>query len=134
MANKDILHDLDVLIRSRYSLIFLDSKEENRAQALLKLLADHMNIPYFTWSLSKGLVREDLDSGAPVYNSQDIMIALGHIESSLFPAIYHFINIEKQLKDENVSEKRLKSFWLDHMNAVSECKRSFIPSEKKQEN
>ncbi len=105
MANKDILHDLDVLIRSRYSLIFLDSKEENRAQALLKLLADHMNIPFFTWSLSKGLVREDLDSGAPVYNSQDIMIALGHIESSLFPAIYHFINIEKQLKDENVSEK-----------------------------
>lgn len=105
MANKDILHELDVLIRSRYSLIFLDAKEENRAEVLLKLLADHMNMPFFTWSLSKGLVREDLDSGAPVYNSQDIMIALGHIESSLFPAIYHFKNIEKQLKDENVAEK-----------------------------
>ena len=32
MANKDILHELDVLIRSRYSLIFLDAKEENRAE------------------------------------------------------------------------------------------------------
>ena len=105
MANKDILHELDVLIRSRYSLIFLESKEENRAEALLKLLADHMNMPFFTWSLTKGLVREDLESGAPVYNSQDIMIALRHIESSLFPAIYHFKNIEKNLRDENAVEK-----------------------------
>ena len=105
MPNKDILHDLDVLIRSRYSLIFLDAKEENRAEALLKLLADHMNMPFFTWSLSNGLLREDLDSAAPVYNSQDILIALGHIETSLFPAIYHFKNIEKNLKDENVAEK-----------------------------
>ena len=87
MANKDILHDLDVLIRSRYSLIFLDAKEENRAETLLRLLADHMNMPFFTWSLTNGLLREDLDSAAPVYNSQDILIALGHIETSLFPAI-----------------------------------------------
>ena len=43
MTNKDILHELDVLIRSRYSLIFLDAKEENRAEALLKLLADQGN-------------------------------------------------------------------------------------------
>ena len=105
MTNKDILHELDVLIRSRYSLIFLESKEENRAETLLKLLADHMNMPFFTWALTKGLVREDLESGSPVYNSQDIMIALGHIESSLFPSIYHFKNIEKYLRDENVAEK-----------------------------
>ena len=105
MANKDILHDLDVLIRSRYSLIFLNAKEENRAETLLRLLADHMNMPFFTWSLTKGLLREDIDSSGPVYNSQDILIALGHIESSLFPGIYHFKNIEKNLKDENVAEK-----------------------------
>ena len=105
MANKDILHDLDVLIRSRYSLIFLDAKEENRAETLLRLLADHMNMPFFTWSLTNGLLREDLDSAAPVYNSQDILIALGHIETSLFPAIYHFKNIEKKLEDESVAEK-----------------------------
>jgi len=105
MANKDILHDLDVLIRSRYSLIFFNAKEENRAGTLLRLLADHMNMPFFTWSLTKGLLREDIDSNGPVYNSQYILIALSHIESSLFPAIYHFKNIEKNLKDENVAEK-----------------------------
>ncbi len=43
MANKDILHELDVLIWPRYSLIFLDAKEENRAEALLILLADQGN-------------------------------------------------------------------------------------------
>jgi len=64
-----------------------------------------MNMPFFTWSLTKGLVREDLDSGAPVYNSQDIMIDLGHIESSLFPALYHFKNINNQLKKEIVAER-----------------------------
>jgi len=105
MVNKDILHDLDVLIRSRYSLIFLNVKEENRAETLLRLLADHMNMPFFTWSLTKGLLREDIDSNGPVYNSRDILVALSHIESSLFPGIYHFKNIEKNLKDENVAEK-----------------------------
>lgn len=105
MVNKDILHELNILIRSRYSLIFLKSEEEERSGALLRLLADHMNLPFFTWSLSKGLLREDIESSGPVYDSQDMMIALGHIETSLFPAIYHFRSFGNYLNDAKVTEK-----------------------------
>ena len=104
-ANKDILHQLEVLIRSRHSLIFFNTPEEDRAEALLRLLADHMNIPFFTWSLSKGLIREDQESKSPVYNSQEIMIGLGHIESSSLPAVYHFKNFAGFLEDRKVVEK-----------------------------
>ena len=93
MVNKDILHDLDVLIRSRYSLIFLNVKEENRAETLLRLLADHMNMPFFTWSLTKGLLREDIDSNGPVYNSRDILVALSHIESISSPVTCSYIKV-----------------------------------------
>ena len=111
-ANNDILHQLDVLIRSRHSLIFFNTQEEDRAEALLRLLADHMNIPFFTWSLNKGLVREDLEAKAPVYNSHEIMIALGHIESSSLPAIYHFKSLGSFLEDKKVVEK-LKNISLE---------------------
>jgi len=104
-ANKDILHQLEVLIRSRYSLIFFNTQEEERAGSLLRLLADHMNIPFFTWSLTKGLVREDIESKAPVYKSRDILLCLGHIESSSYPAIYHFKSLESFLEDRKVVEK-----------------------------
>ena len=103
--NKDILHQLEVLIRSRYSLIFFNTQEDERAETLLRLLADHMNLPFFTWSLTKGLIREDLENKSPVYNSQDIMIGLGHIESSSLSAIYQFKGLESSLSDNKVVEK-----------------------------
>ena len=103
--NKDILHELEVLIRSRYSLIFFDTREDERAEALLRLLADHMNLPFFTWSTTQGLTRDDLENKSPLYNSQDIMIGLGHIESSSLPAVYQFKGLENYLNDNKVVEK-----------------------------
>ncbi|HEX8391264.1 MAG TPA: AAA family ATPase [Longimicrobium sp.] len=51
------LRDVDLLVRSRYSLIVIDTAEEDRALALLGELADRMALPLFTWSLTKGLRR-----------------------------------------------------------------------------
>lgn len=103
--NKDLLHELEVIIHSRYRLIFFNTSEEQRAKSLIRLLADHMNLPFFTWSRSKGLVREDLEKKGAVYNSHDINIALSHIESSSFPAIYHFEGMTDYLEDRNIVEK-----------------------------
>lgn len=41
----DLLGELKLLIRSRYGLIVIDTKEEERAGLLIKLLADQMNLP-----------------------------------------------------------------------------------------
>ena len=99
----DKLKELRLLIRSHYSLIYVDSAEEDRTHGLIKLLADHLRIPFFCWSRTKGLVREDIDSKGPVYGSQDIKAALSHIEASKFQALYHFGGLGDYLDDKHVA-------------------------------
>ncbi|MDP2956316.1 MAG: AAA family ATPase [Longimicrobiales bacterium] len=84
---KDALKDLELLLRSRYGLIYLDTLEEDRAEGLLRHLADALKIPFFTWTRSKGLVRDGLDE--PAYQTRDPVKALGHIAVSGIAALYH---------------------------------------------
>lgn len=59
MNERDPLKDIELLIRSRYCIIFLDTVEEERAETLLKHLADHLRLPFFSWTRTKGLGREE---------------------------------------------------------------------------
>jgi len=102
---KDPVRDLELLIRSRYCIIFLDTAEEDRAEILLRHLADRMKVPFFSWTSTKGLRRRDMDVRGPVYNSTDISIALGHIEQSQLPAIYHFRGLGDYLEDKLIVNK-----------------------------
>ena len=79
----DLLGELKLLIRSRYGLIVIDTKEEERAGLLLKLLADQMNLPLFIWDYAKGLRRLDLDN--KIYNTNDPAGALAHINPCPWP-------------------------------------------------
>ena len=104
MGASDPLHDLELLIRSRCSIIFLDSEEEDRAEILCRYLADRMRIALFSWTSTKGLRRE----GAPgaVYGTSDLSMALGHIENSpSFSAIYIFHGLGTYLVDPVVAQK-----------------------------
>jgi AAA+ superfamily predicted ATPase len=84
---KDALKDLELLLRSRYGLIHLDTVEEDRAEGLLRHLADRLRIPFFTWSRSRGLIRDGLDE--PAYQTRDPSKALGHVAVSGIAALYH---------------------------------------------
>lgn len=98
--NLDKLKELRLLIRSHYSVIYVDTPEVERTRGLIRLLADYLGIPFFCWSRTKGLVREDINSKGPVYGSQELKSALAHIEASKFQALYHFGNIEDYLEDK----------------------------------
>lgn len=84
----DLLRDLSLLIRSRYGLIFLRTAEEDRAETLLRYLADSMSLALFVWRRSKGLKRSGLES--EIYDTKDLLKALTHAEKSAQPAIYQF--------------------------------------------
>ncbi len=84
----DLLRDLSLLIRSRYGLIFLRTVEEDRAETLLRYLADSMSLALFVWRRSKGLKRSGL--GSEIYDTKDLIKALAHAERSNQPAIYQF--------------------------------------------
>ncbi len=111
----DPLKDLQLLIRSRYGLIQLDTAEEDRAGALLKHLADSMGLPYFVWSRTKGLRREDARAEAAdardvaavfkVYGSASPVVALDHVETARFPAIYNFQGLGDYLDDKVTAGK-----------------------------
>ncbi|HEX3034175.1 MAG TPA: AAA family ATPase [Thermodesulfobacteriota bacterium] len=103
MNEKDPLKDLKLLIHSRYCIIFLDTAEEERAEALLKHLADSLRLPFFSWTPTKGLRREEVKGS--VYGSTDPSTALTHIEHAQFSAIYHFQNLGDYLEDKLIVTK-----------------------------
>jgi len=99
----DPLHDLDLLLRSRYALIHVDTSEEERAESLLAHLADSLDLPLFVWTTSKGLRRTDKPSG--VYETADPARALAHVESARFPALYLFHGLGPHLADPTLQQR-----------------------------
>lgn len=83
----DALKDLELLLRSRYGLIHLDTLEEDRAGSLLQHLADQLGIPFFSWTRSRGLIRQGMSD--PVYQTSDPLKAFAHVVASGHPALYH---------------------------------------------
>ncbi len=97
----DIIRELALLIKSHYGLIWFKTAEEERAESLLTHLADSLGLKLFTWTLTQGIKRADLDG--PVYMTTEPKAALDHIISSDYPAIYHFQGIGPFLNDPAIS-------------------------------
>ena len=111
-ARPGALKDLELLIRSRYGAVHLDTLEEDRAEALLLHAADALGLPFFSWSRTKGLRRLDGAAaeqakrgpgGGMVYGSMDPAAALGHVECSKLAALYQFQGLGAYLEDKVVS-------------------------------
>ncbi len=99
----DPLKDLELLIRSRYGLVVLDTVEEERAATLIRLLGDRLMLPVFTWTRSRGLRRDGQDNA--VYGTPDPSQALAHIGSSRIPALYHLSGFAPLLQDAALGER-----------------------------
>lgn len=99
---QDQLRELELLVKSRYGLIFLESDDNIRAESLLKLLSGSLAIPYFYWTRTKGLNRGDIESKVAAYKSVDLTQALLNVKSFSTQAIYHFIDLEQELNDSAI--------------------------------
>ncbi|MFP3949058.1 MAG: AAA family ATPase [Gemmatimonadota bacterium] len=97
MESPDTLHDLLLLIRSRYGLIHVVTPESERVESLLRHLADQLEIPLFSWSRLEGLGRVDLER--PVYDTADPARALDHVRASRQPALYHLHGLGPDLRE-----------------------------------
>jgi hypothetical protein len=105
VPSSDRLKDLQLLIKSRYGIIILETAEEDRAEALLRQLSAGLGLPFFTWTPTKGLRRDGLEGA--VYGTGDTGQALAHVEASAFPAIYQFGN-PGDLRENRILAERLK--------------------------
>lgn len=98
-SKNDLLKELELLVRSRYGIIFLDTPEEERARDVVRLLAGRLESPFFTWTITEGLKRRDIKTGGSVYGSTDASMAIDHMLSSNLAAIYYFNGFYSYLND-----------------------------------
>ena len=103
MAAKDPLHDLQLLIQSRYCIVALQTPEPDRAETLLRRLAGRLELPFFSWSETHGL-RRDGAEGA-VYNTTEPGAALAHVAASRLPALYYFEGLADFLEDRAIAAR-----------------------------
>jgi len=57
VAAPDLLENLDLLVRSRYGLVIVDTLEEERVEELFKQIASKLQLHYYSWTRSRGLRR-----------------------------------------------------------------------------
>ena len=100
--DNDPLHDLQLLVRSKYGALLIATAEEDRAQALVERAAWQLQLPLFVWRRATGLRRAGAPNG--VYGSQDPRTALSHIISSQLSALYVFHGLGPELDKPEVSD------------------------------
>ncbi len=101
MNQPDALEELALLVRSNHGLVVLATDEEDRAETLIRHLADRLGVAHFVWSPAHGLRRDGADG--PVYGTRQATGALAHVEHASFPAVYHFRGLSAHLGDAAVS-------------------------------
>lgn len=105
MPLSDVLRELELLVKSRYGLIVLETLEAERAEGLMRLLASRLLMPLFFWSPSQGLRVEG--GKEEIYASSTLKGALEHMQVSQTPALYQMRALEGFLDDPVVLDKLL---------------------------
>ena len=98
----DPLHDFQLLIRSRYGALLVETAEDDRAEDLATRAAWQLQLPLFVWRRATGLSRV----GAPnsVYGTADPRSALSHVINSESPALYVFHGLGPDLEKPDVAD------------------------------
>ncbi|MBT8404430.1 MAG: AAA family ATPase [Gemmatimonadetes bacterium] len=102
----DVLHDLELLFRSRHGVVHLDTAEEDRARGLLHHVAHRLSIPFFTWTRSRGLSRAGLKGS--IYGTAEPLKALEHVAHASVDALYHFRGVSVATLQDDLSAAWLR--------------------------
>jgi AAA+ superfamily predicted ATPase len=55
VTTTDFTSELELLLRARHAIIFIETEEKDRAESLLLLLSERLSLPFYTWTRTKGL-------------------------------------------------------------------------------
>lgn len=100
MSRTPFLDELELLVRSRYALVVLDTWEYDRAEEALRHVASRLSLHFFEWRRSKGVRRGG--SGESFASDTALPVdALRHAERE-GAGIYHFPALGAHLDDPHV--------------------------------
>ena len=83
--------ELDVLIRARYPIIYIETWEEERVEKTLREIAEKREKEFFVWTVTDGIVSGDLNtqkSPGKAPKTADPLVALDVLIDHMQPAIY----------------------------------------------
>lgn len=88
----DTLHDLALIIRSRFPIVQVETREETRIMKLLERVTNLENWPLFVWSIADGLKRVPrADTMTQTYEFQDV---LRHIDKTPQNGVYTLLDAQ----------------------------------------
>jgi ATP-dependent 26S proteasome regulatory subunit len=93
----DTLHDLALIIRSRFPVVQVETREETRIMKLLERVANLEGWALFVWSVADGLKRiPRTDAVSQTYQFQD---ALRHIDKTPQNGVYTMLDAQPYFED-----------------------------------
>jgi SpoVK/Ycf46/Vps4 family AAA+-type ATPase len=96
-------NDLEILVRSHYPIICIETVEEKRAEEVVARVADRLFLPLFLWTATEGLRRKEEKKA--IYQTRGALNALNFIERSTLDGIYLFKDLHRYLDDPLVARK-----------------------------
>ena len=101
-STPDPQSELDILIRSRYGVIVLDTADEARADALIRQAASRLSLRMWRWTRHAGLER--LGASEPAREGTDIPLgALRAVASMAVEGLFVFPVLEPWLEEPGVA-------------------------------
>lgn len=105
---KQIEREIELLIRARYSIIYIESFEENRVEAGLYRIAERRRKKLYCWSIERGIY----EYNAPPYSKKGVdertkepAVALQQVIEITEPAIFAFKDFHAFMNDPAIIRK-----------------------------
>jgi SpoVK/Ycf46/Vps4 family AAA+-type ATPase len=98
------VRDLEVLIRANHPLIVLETDEPERAEPLVRWVADRLSLPFVGWAAGRGLFRPDLINFS-VDGSADPSKCLDYVLAGKAETLYYLEGFAGKLDDAAVVHK-----------------------------
>jgi SpoVK/Ycf46/Vps4 family AAA+-type ATPase len=98
------IRDLEILIRANHPLIVLESEELERADPLVRWVADRLGLPFVGWAPQRGLYRPDV-AGFAAPGSDDAGKCLDFIRAARSDSVYFLDGFMPRLHDDGIAYK-----------------------------
>lgn len=99
---KDTVAELELLIRSKYALLVLDTVETDRADDVLALIASQLSLNFFSWSRSRGFRRGNQLTDPFIEKTAEPSAALARLLQESV-GVFHFKGLGEFLQDPVVA-------------------------------
>ncbi|MDX1695167.1 MAG: AAA family ATPase [Ketobacteraceae bacterium] len=108
------MHDLELMLGSRLPILVIETHEEPRALDLVCRAGFSVGKPVFSWSVTEGLQRIDLEHGVPQRLTAELHDALGQIKSTERAGIYILCDAHPFLEDNPKNVRLMKEIAMRH--------------------